>query len=42
MNEFLTPLRQHYPGCTLYANIEQARINPPVPGRDGATAFDTK
>ena len=38
----LINLQQHYPGCTLYANIEQARSNPPVPGWDGATAFDTK
>ena len=38
----LINLQQHYPGCTLYANIEHARINTPVPGWDGATAFDTK
>jgi hypothetical protein len=36
----LINLQQHYPGCILHANIEQARINPPVPGWDGA--FDTK
>jgi adenylate cyclase len=41
MNEFLTPLTQ-----VIYVKFlertEQARINPPVPGWDGATAFDTK
>jgi adenylate cyclase len=42
----LINLQQRYPGRTLYASflerIEQARLHPPGPGWDGATAFDTK
>jgi len=42
----LINLQQRYPGRILYASflerIAQARINPPAPDWDGATAFDTK
>jgi adenylate cyclase len=42
----LINLQQRYPGRSLYAafleRIGHARINPPGPDWDGATAFDTK
>ena len=41
MNKFLTPLTQ-VSNVKFLERIEQARINPPSPGWDGVTAFDTK
>jgi hypothetical protein len=42
----LINLQQRYPGRSLYAafleRIGHARINPPGPDWDGATAFDSK